>query len=329
VAATTKLICAALAALVVCSARGASAQARTAGRADSIGAALEATDTALFGRVIEVQSEERAERAQVRVLETLRGAALPREIHVRADAEVLLEGGGSLERGRTFLLLVAHEGEDLRVPPGLRAAIVPVERVAERDEARSLLRAYLTGGGALDALLRKSVAIASPRLRAGVLEDLSHRLGPDDAPFLLRLAQQRDALQDVRLFAIRGLGGLSTPLPEALADLLRPSEPVAIRQAVVDAHAARGARDVLQRGLEDPSEEVRKVAVDDLAYPEAVALLEKHFDREPVQAVRIAIVRQLGLIGTDESLGAMRRILTRTSDPAIQRAGEPWLDGRR
>jgi HEAT repeat protein len=176
-------------------------------------------------------------------------------------------------------------------------------------------------------LLRRSVAIESSRLRAGVHEDLLHRLGGYDAPFLIGLAEQREMAQDVRLFAIRGLTGLAVSVPPALAGLLAPTEPVAIRQAVINAFAANGAREVVERGLADPSEEVRRTAVDNLDHPEAVAVLERHFARETAQAVRLEIVKQLGLIGTEPSRTALRGILASSSDIAIHRAGEPWLEG--
>ena len=305
------------------------------GRADSILAALETTDVALLGRVVDVQSQGDAERASVRVMETLRGAPLHERIAVRAGARALLEGDAHFTAGETVLLLASRANGEFELPAGLRPVKVTLANAAQRDEARALVRGYLdgvsgaAGQGALDALLRRSVATGNPRLRAGVQEDLSHRLNAADAPFLCGLAEQSGALEDVRVFAIRGLAGLADPVPAPLADLLRPVEPVAIRQAVIDAFAAHGARDVVERGLADPSEEVRKTAVDNLAAPDAVALLERHFARESALGVRLAIVRQLGLIGTDASRGALRRILAASSDAAIHRAGEPWLDAER
>jgi HEAT repeat protein len=330
VAATTQLTRAALALIFVLAAQ--SAQPRSVGRADSILAALESTDAALFGRVLGTQTRDDTQRAEVRVLETLRGVPLPERIHVLAGPEALLEGDAHLEAGETVLLLVARTGDQFRLPAGLRQAKVIVEGTSQQDAALALLRGYLdglsgvAGPSAFDALLRRSVAIESPRLRAGVLEDLSHRLGGYDAPFLLGLAEQSDALQDVRLFAIRGLAGLTAPLPAALAELLRPAEPVAIRQAVINAYAAHGVRETVERGLADPSEEVRRTSVENLAAPEAVAALESHFAREPALGVRVAVVKQLGLIGTEEARSAMRRILASTPDAAIHRAGEPWLE---
>jgi hypothetical protein len=331
VAATTRLACAALTLLAISAVAGASAQARSAGRTNSILAALEATDTALLGQVLEVESEGTSERASVRVLETLRGARVPERTQVRAGAEALLEGAGAFASGETVLLLIARRGDGFELPAGLRQGKVTLETAAEQAEARALLRGYLaavSGSGdpaALDALLRRSVTLASPRLRAGVLEDLAQRLGAGDAQFLLGLAQDRQAPQDVRLFAIQGLGALSVPPPAALAALLEPAEPVAIRQAVVNAYASHGALDVLALGLADPDEAVRKTSVENLADPAAVAVLESHFDREPSPTVRIAIVKQLGLTRTEASRSALRRILASTPDAAIHRAGDSWL----
>jgi hypothetical protein len=326
VAAKTRLICAALALSGVLAAQSGSADAaRSAGRADSLSAALEASDTALFGEVAASTGTGSEQRAEVRVLETLRGPALPKRIDVVAGAEALLEGDARLRTGDTLLLLVKRAGDHFAVPAGLRRVVVPIASDAERDEARALLRGHAAGGAAFGAQLRESATVANPQLRAGVLEDLSQRLTDGDAPFLLRLAAQRDAPLETRRFAIAGLAGLSPPLPTALADLLRPEEPVAIRQAVVNAYAARKARDMVERGLGDSDEAVRRTAVDNLADPQSVAVLERHFDREPAHAVKLAIVQQLGLIGTDASRSALRRLLTRTSDPAIRRAAEPWL----
>src|SRR5262249_48620725 len=155
----------------------------------------------------------------------------------------LLEGDAHLAAGETMLLLASRANDELRLPPGLRQVKVTLANDAQRDEARALGRGYLDGlpgaadPGAVDALLRPSGATPDPRPRAGVLEHLSHRLGDGDAPFLLGLARQSDALQEVRLFAIRGLAGLTAPLPAAFAELSRPAEPVPIRQAVIDAFA--------------------------------------------------------------------------------------------
>lgn len=334
-AATTRLSCAALALLAVLTAREAFAQPRTSGRANSILAALESTDTALFARVLGAQRHGDGERADLRVLETLRGAPLPDRIPVRAGAEAMLEGDVHFTTGETVLLLAARDGEELALPAGLRQVKVTIGSAAQRDEVRALVRGYLdvlagtAGESALDALLRRSVATPNPRLRAGVHEDLSHRLRDGDAPFLLGLAKQAGGPEDVRLFAIRGLAGLAVAPPPALAELLRPAESVAIRQAVINAFAAHGAREVVELGLADPSAEVRKTSVDNLASPDAVAALERHFAREPAPGVRLAIVRQLGLIGTDAAHSALRRILAGTSDPAIHRAGEPWLGAER
>jgi hypothetical protein len=322
VAATTRLTCAALALFV---ALAASAQPRAAGRADSLLAALAASDTALFARVRDAKEQGTTLLAEVRVLETLRGPALPKRIAVQAGAQAQLEGDAQLRVGETYLLLVRRAGDRYEVPEGLRRTVVPISDDTQRDAARALLRGYAAGGAALDVQLRASATLANPPLRAGVLEDLSHRLVPADSPFLLKLAAQRDAPDDARQFAIAGLAGLPAPLPAALADLLRADEPVAIRQAVVNAHSAHGARDVVERGLADPDAAVRQTAVDSLADPQSVAVLERHFDREPAQAVKLAIVRQLGLIGTDASRAALRRVVARASDPAIRRAAEPWL----
>jgi hypothetical protein len=311
VAATTRLTCAALALFV---ALAASAQPRAAGRADSLLAALAASDTALFARVRDAKEQGTTLLAEVRVLETLRGPALPKRIAVQAGAQAQLEGDAQLRVGETYLLLVRRAGDRYEVPEGLRRTVVPISDDTQRDAARALLRGYAA-----------NATLANPPLRAGVLEDLSHRLVPADSPFLLKLAAQRDAPDDARQFAIAGLAGLPAPLPAALADLLRADEPVAIRQAVVNAHSAHGARDVVERGLADPDAAVRQTAVDSLADPQSVAVLERHFDREPAQAVKLAIVRQLGLIGTDASRAALRRVVARASDPAIRRAAEPWL----
>lgn len=325
-AAKTRLICAVLALFGLSVAQGALADAaRSAGRADSLSTALEASDTALFGRVVAAKPQGSSQRADVRVLEMLRGPALPKRITVVAGAGALLEGDAQLRTGETLLLLVKRTGDRFEVPAGLRRAVVPIASAAERDQARALLRGYAAGGAALDALLRESATLAHPQLRAGVLEDLSHRLTSADTSFLLRLAEQRDAPLESRRFAIAGLAGLSAPLPAALADLLRPEEPVAIRQAVVNAHAAHKAREVVERGLADPEEAVRRTAVDNLADPQSVAALERHFDREPAQAVKLAIVQQLGLIGTDAARSALQRLVERANDPAIRRAAEPWL----
>jgi hypothetical protein len=329
VAAKAQLICAALALFGVGAAPAAAGDAaRSAGRVDSLSAALEASDTALFGRVTAVDGNGSEQRGEIRVLETLRGPELPKRITVIARAEALLEGDVRLRADDTLLLLVKRSRDRFEVPAGLRRAVVPVATDAERDQTRALLRGYAAGGAALDAVLRKSATLAHPQLRAGVLEDLSHRLTDADSPFLLRLATQRDVPLDARRFAIAGLAGLPGPIPPALADLLRPDEPVAIRQAVVNAHAAHDVRDVVERGLADPDEAVRRTAIDNLAGPRSVAVLERHFDREPAQAVKLAIVQQLGLVGTDASHAALRRLVARTSDPAIRRAAEPWLGAK-
>ena len=96
-AAKTRLICAALALSGVLAAQSGSADAaRSAGRADSLSAALEASDTALFGEVVASTGKGSEQRAEVRVLETLRGPALPKRIDVVAGAEALLEGDARL-----------------------------------------------------------------------------------------------------------------------------------------------------------------------------------------------------------------------------------------
>jgi HEAT repeat protein len=264
------------------------------------------------------------------VLEPLRGDPGP-VVRLAADAA----GQHVFHRGAMDLVLLRGAPGSWSCDPSWRQAKVDLE-AADRRPAAALVRGVLsalaagtTGSPAFRDFLERSLDIRNPALRAGVRFDLGVRLTAGDLPFLTGLAFDRSRPEDVRAWAVTTMARIAAPeLPDGLPGLLAPSEPVAVREAVLQTVAARGgaqARDVLARGLADPSPAVRRVAVDNLSGAASVPLLAARFDGEPDPSVRTALVERLGQIGGPEAAGALRSILARPLEPATRRTAERAL----
>lgn len=304
------------------------AWARPAPEAASLVRALRASD---FAGVVEVRSGAGA--LAIVVLERLSGSDPGRPIVLGADSEGCGRLDVPLVAGETALLMLGREGERWDCLPGWQASHVPLA-AGPRTETVALVRAIVAALAAVDParvdeILRGAIATPNERLRAGVLFDLGERLVPGDVPFLLALARDRTLPLDVRSFALGGLTRFARQVEtDELAALLDPSEPETLRQAALQAAAARhdaGARSFLELGLADESAAVRRVAVENLSGEAAVPALAAHFADERDTQVRVSIARRLGQIGGAEAIGSLREILAAGAEPAVRRAAQDSL----
>lgn len=241
--------------------------------------------------------------------------------------------------GEKVLLLLERSGREWLCLQGTAQAKVGLEEDEANEAATlALMRAYLdatSAGGDVARLkerLARFVAVEPPQLRAGVLFDLGRLLTRADLPFLAGLYTDRARPGPVRAWALTAVAGLGVEPPTDLPGLLDPSEPVPVRQAVVQVYGARRSAEdlaVFERALADPSPEVRGLAVANLYFPEAVPLLGSHFEQESDLDVRLAVVQNLGLIGSAPALERLRAILAESPEPPIREAAELGLAAAR
>ena len=306
--------------------------ARPARDADSLLAALRATESAMIVRVLEAPRDPNSVW-EVEVLDPLRGEAPGGRLGLRAPPGGCGAGRKALAPGEIALLLLSRTAEGLACDQRYRASHVPLappERAPAGALVRGLLAALADGtteSEGFAAFLRDRVAIQNPELRRGVLFDLAPRLDSDDLAFLLGRSNARQP-EDVRAWAIVSLAGVTETLPPEIAGFLAPGESESVRQAVLQLLGARRRAEDLplfERALGDESASLRRVAVDNLVVPEAVPLLLARFEREPDPAVQAAIVRKLGEIGGSAAADGLAAIAARTEDDGLRREAELWL----
>ena len=312
--------------------------ARLGPQADSILLALRAADLAVIVQVLQVEEEEGASIADLRVLESLMGGVKDERLRVRS---MLRPGGQRLpmetypERGETILALLSRSSSgEWRFLQNFRATAVHLrEGKSEESAAASLVRGYLPmvtssakDSEQLKGFLTQQIAIGNETLRTGVLFDLGELLKPQDVPFLASLFTDRARPEDVRVWAIYELIALRIPTyPDELQTMLDPSESVSLRKAALQAFGARRSPTdlpLLRRGFDDPSADVRRVAIEQAGLPEAVPLLQERYSRESSQEVRLAIVREFGEIGTASAITALDAIRSQAAEETVQRAAE-------
>jgi hypothetical protein len=299
----------------------------------SILRAVRSADAIVLGRFVSVSSGEAEQHADLEVLSSLRGEV---ESRLRVRSALTADGRRLPDEcyfmaGEKALVLLERSGREWRCLTGTAQAKIPLADPAAEAAALDLMRAYLeaTAAGADPARLKQAllgaVAIEDEQLRTGVRFDLARLLTPADLPLLDGLYTDRGRPVSLRAWALASLAGLGVPPPPGLPDLLDPAEPIAVRQAVVQVYGARRSAEdlpVFERALRDPSAEVRGLAVANLQFPEAVSLLGSHFEREPDLEVRLAVVRNLGLIGSPQAREKLRAIRADAREPALRQAAE-------
>ena len=131
------------------------------------------------------------------------------------------------------------------------------------------------------------------------------------------------------MWAIYQLLALRPPAyPDDLQRMLDPSESVRVRKAALQAFGAPRSPanlSLLRRGFEDPSPEVRRVAVEEAGLPEAVPFLRERFQSDPSHEVRLAIVRQLGEIATPAAIETLNAIHSQAAEDAVREEAERAL----
>jgi hypothetical protein len=295
---------------------------------------VQRAEVVVLARAVALETGEEAQYAELEVGSALRGE-VGKRIRVRSaltDAGRRLPDECYFAVGEKALLLLERSGGELRCLPGSAQARIPLEEGEQAEaEAVSLMRAYLEadarggGGGRLKEQLAQAVEIRNPQLQSGVLFDLGRLLSERDLGLLAGLYLDPAHSEPVRAWAIAALAGLGVDPPAGLDALLAPSEPLSVRQAVVQVYAAgpRAAHlEVFERALADPRPELRRLVVENLSFPEAVPLLGSQWTKESDPDVRLAIVRNLGLIGTAPALEILEAIAAETRDPAIREAAE-------
>jgi hypothetical protein len=310
----------------------AAAQGRPARDADSLLAALRATQGASIVRVLETPPRASSEW-QLEVLDPLRSEPSGPRLRLAATAGGCGADQRAPEPGTLALLLLRRSAAGWVCDAHYRAshvALAPDERAQTAELVRGALGAIESGASESEgfaAFLRGHVGIANPTLRRGVLFDLAPRLDADDLAFLLDLTGPGHP-DDVRAWAVVSLSGVTQELPAEIAGLLTASESERVREAVLQLLGSRRqARDLplFERALGDESAALRRVAVDNLVVPESVPLLLGRFAREPDAAVQAAIVRKLGEIGGPAAADGLASIAEHTADAGLRREAELWL----
>jgi len=307
------------------------ANAYLGARAASIAEALFETESAVIAEVLETTGDGTS--ASLRVLHALKGGIAVGETQVRAEpgADRRPDFACRFESGETvFVLLSSGPGGGNRCTPGFRISKLTLAAGPEAiDAAAALVRGYLASANA-DGLrpsatfLESQLTIDQTELRAGVLFDLSAHIGAEDLPLLTRLSADPTQFDDVRVWAVRQVARVAPDeYPAELAALLDPPSSPQLRQATLQAYGARRATEdlpLMRKGLQDTDPAVRRMAVESLYIPESVGMLATQYDRDPSLEVRVAIVRQLGHVGSGDAATALRAIAVNAPEPSVREA---------